>query len=605
MKRFGAWLLCAAAVLLVVAVPASADVQKQAATVQVQLLTLSEFHGSLAPPAGSGGLVQGVPAGGIEYLGTHLKQLEAANPNTVTVATGDSIGASPLISALFHDEPTIDALSQMGVDYSVVGNHSFDEGVAELKRMQNGGCHPKDGCQFEPSFPGAKFRYLAANVLVPPTAAQLAAVAKYNAKQKAKRAAHTRFCARTANKRKATCRRAFEIRLKAKPTPKPLFPPYAVTSVGGVKIGFIGTVLKETPTIVTPSAVAGLTFLPEAATANKYAAVLRKQGVRAIVLLIHQGDLGSANPNACGTPGDLTPIVQALSPDIDVVAAGHISTGSICQVGPQLVVQAVGAGRTVGKIDLTIDTTNDEVVAKTAKQVVVTRDVPKDPAMTAILTTAQQKSAALANRVVGSITADITRTQNSAGESALGDVIADAQLESTKAPDRGAAVVAFMNPGGIRSDLLVNQQSGGEQPGQVTYGEAFAVQPFSNVMNVVTLTGDQIKRVLEQQFDNPSTGQDRILQVSNGFAYSYDRSKPAGQRVDASSIKINGTTVVAGSQYRVAINNFLQGGGDNFTVFKEGTNLLGGDIDLDAFVAYLTARAPVPPGPRNRITRTG
>jgi 5'-nucleotidase len=224
--------------------------------------------------------------------------------------------------------------------------------------------------------------------------------------------------------------------------------------------------------------------------------------------------------------------------------------------------------------------------------------------MTAILQKATAASAALANRVVGSMTADITRTQNTAGESALGDVIADAQLESTKAADKGAAVVAFMNPGGIRTDLLFAQQSAGETAGQITYAEAFAVQPFSNVMNVVTLTGDMIKRVLEQQFDNPAVGQDRVLQVSNGFTYSYDRTKPAGQRVDASSIKINGTVVSPTAQYRVAINNFLQGGGDNFTVFKEGTNLLGGEIDLDAFVTYLTAKAPVPPGPRNRITRT-
>lgn len=603
MRRFVAWLVLAAAVLAV-AVPAAANPQRQAATVQVQLLTLSEFHGNLAPPGGSGGLVQGVPAGGIEYLGTALKQLDAANPNTITVSSGDNIGASPLVSALFHDEPTIDALSQMGVEYSSVGNHEFDEGVAELKRMQNGGCHPKDGCTFESSFAGATFKYLAANVLAPPTAAQLAAVAKYNAAQKAKLATHKRFCARKANKPKATCKRPFKIKLKAKPTAQPLFPPYAVKTVGGVKVGFIGEVLKETPTIVTPSGVAGLKFLPEAETANTYAAVLKKLGVRAIVLLMHQGDLGSADPNTCGTAGDLTPIVKALSPDIDAVVAGHVSTGSICQVGPQLVVQAVGAGRTVGKIDLTIDTATDEVVSKTAKQVVVTRDVAKDPAMTAILTKAQQESAPLANRVVGSISADITRAGNAAGESALGDVIADAQLEATKAANKGGAVVAFMNPGGIRTDLLVNQQSGGEQPGQVTYGEAFAVQPFSNVMYVETMTGDQIKRLLEQQFDNPSTGQDRILQVSNGFTYSYDRTKPAGQRVDVTSIKIGGTAVVAGTQYRVAMNNFLQGGGDNFTVFKEGTNLLGGDIDLDAFVAYLTAKAPVAPGPRDRITRT-
>jgi 5'-nucleotidase len=187
----------------------------------------------------------------------------------------------------------------------------------------------------------------------------------------------------------------------------------------------------------------------------------------------------------------------------------------------------------------------------------------------------------------------------------LGDVIADGQLEATRPAAKGAAAVAFMNPGGIRAELPFDQQTGGEALGQVTYGEAFTVQPFSNVMNVETLTGDQIRRVLEQQFDNPSPGQSRILQVSQGFTYSYDLSRPAGSRVDPASIEIGGTPVVATQQYRVAMNNFLQGGGDGFTVFKEGTNLLGGDVDLDAFVAYFSAHSPISPPPRNRITRTG
>jgi 5'-nucleotidase len=258
----------------------------------------------------------------------------------------------------------------------------------------------------------------------------------------------------------------------------------------------------------------------------------------------------------------------------------------------------------ITRINLGIDSATGKVVSKSADNQIVTQTVAKDAAQTTLITKYKNLSAAQANKVVGSISADITRATNAAGESALGDVIADAQLESTKAANKGGAVVAFMNPGGIRAELTAANSTGGEQPGQITYAEAFSVQPFSNVMSVITLTGDMIKRVLEQQFDNPSTGQDRILQVSNGFTYSYDRTKPAGQRVDAASIKINGTTVAATAQYRVAINNFLQGGGDNFTVFKEGTNVLGGDIDLDAFVAYLTAKAPVAPGPRNRITRT-
>ena len=234
----------------------------------------------------------------------------------------------------------------------------------------------------------------------------------------------------------------------------------------------------------------------------------------------------------------------------------------------------------------------------------MTRDVAKDAAQTAIIDKYKAISAPIANRVIGSVSSDITRTANRSGESALGDVIADGQLASTSPANKGAAVVAFMNPGGIRADFTAGASSGGEAPNQITYQEAYTVQPFSNVMNVLTMTGDQIKRLLEQQFDNPSAGQLRFLQVSNGFTYSYKVNAPAGQHVDASSIKINGTLVAPATQYRVAENNFLSAGGDGFTVFKEGTNQLGGDIDLDALVAYFQTKSPIGPGPQNRFTRT-
>ncbi len=270
-----------------------------------------------------------------------------------------------------------------------------------------------------------------------------------------------------------------------------------------------------------------------------------------------------------------------------------------------LVTSAASFGRLITRAQLTINPTTGQVVAKQATNVVVSRDVAKDPAITAIIDRYNTVAGPIANRVVGSITADITRAANTAGESALGDVIADAQLEATAPTDFGGAVIAFMNPGGIRADLVYNNSSGGEAPGQVTYSEVFTVQPFNNVMTVKTCTGDQIKRILEQQFNNPSAGQDRVLQIPATFAYSYNRSAPAGSRVDPASMKINGVTVVGGQAYRVAMNNFLATGGDNFTVFNECINPLGGDIDIDALVRYLQRRSPVAPGPRNRITRTG
>jgi 5'-nucleotidase len=583
----------------------SAGAQSQA-VVQVQLLAINDFHGNLEPPAGSSGRINGVDTAGAAYVATHLKRLAATNPNTIVLSSGDNIGASPLSSALFHDEPTINAMNAMNVELSAVGNHDFDEGVPELLRIQKGGCHPTDGCKFESSYAGAKFQYLAANVLREPTAVQLKAVATYNAKQKAKKKARARFC--KTHKGSKLCRTPLKLKLKAKPTAQPLFPAYSVKTIGGVKVGFIGTVLKSTPTIVVPTAVEGLRFLDEAETANKYVPILKKQGVEAIVLLLHQGDESPANadPNGCnGIAGEADPILTKLSSEVSVVLSAHTHQWYVCTVNGRLFTQGASFGRLITQVSLGIDTATGEVVTKTAKNNLVTRDVTPDPTVQAIVDKAKAAAAPLANRVIGSITADITRTETTAGESALGDVIADAQLAATSPANKGGAVVAFMNPGGIRADLTFNQSSGGEAAGQVTYGEAFAVQPFANVMNVKTMTGDMLKRLLEQQFDNPAAGQRRVLQVSTGFTYSYDLSKPAGQRVDASSIRIAGTVVVPTTQYKIAMNSFLAAGGDGFTVFKEGTNQIGGDIDVDALVAYFAAKQSVAPGPRNRIVRTG
>jgi len=576
------------------------------ASVEVQLLAINDFHGNLEPPGGSGGLINDVPAGGVEYLATHIAQAVAERPNSLVVAAGDLIGASPLISALFHDEPTIEAMNALDLSVSSVGNHEFDEGPAELLRMQRGGCHPKDGCQDGDGFAGARFRYLSANVVRPPTKAQLAAVAKHNAAQRSRLRAHRAFC-RT-HRRQPACTRPLRIVLTPVPKPTPLFPATAVRTVGGVKIGFIGETLRRTPSIVTPTAVAGLRFLDEATTANTYAARLKQQGVNAIVLLIHQGgqQTGGSDPNGCANlTGDILPIVSRLSGDVSVVVSGHTHQFYNCTIGGKLVTSASSYGRMLTRIMLTVDSATGAITAKRAVNEVVTRDVPRDAAETAIVSKYGTLSAPLGNKVVGSITANITRTPTAAGESALGDVIADAQLEATKPAAKGGAVVAFMNPGGIRADLSFDQVSAGESPGQITYGEAFTVQPFSNVMSVETLTGDQIRRLLEQQFDNPAPGESRVLQVSQGFTYSYDASRPAGSRVDPASIRLGGSPVVATQQYRVAMNGFLQAGGDNFTVFNDGTNLLGGDVDLDAFLAYLGAHRSLAPPVRNRIVRTG
>jgi 5'-nucleotidase len=597
------------AVLVLGAVVGGQATARGHAVVNVQLLAINDFHGNLEPPSGSSGRINGVDAGGSEYLATHLVNDVAKNSNSLVVGAGDLIGASPLLSGLFHDEPTIEAMNALKLSVTSVGNHEFDEGWTELLRMQNGGCGGPDqankckGGQFA----GAKFNYLSANVLRNPTKAQIAAVAKYNAGQKAKLKRHRAYCAKKANKQKATCTHAFKIKLKPKPKPAPLLPPYAIRTIGGVKVGFIGETLKGTPQIVTPTGVVGLTFLDEAATANAYAKILQKQGVNAIVLLLHQGgqQTNLSNINGCdGFNGDVIPIVNALSPAIKVVVSAHTHNYYNCSIAGHLVTSASSFGRMITRINLAIDNKSGQITSATADNEIVTRDVSKDAAQTAIIDKYKGMSAAIANRVVGSVTSDITRSTNRSGESALGDVIADAQLASTSPANKGGAVVAFMNPGGIRAEITATQVSGGEQPGQVTYGELYTVQPFANVMTVLTLTGQQIKDLLEQQFDNPTAGQTRFLQVSSGFTYSYKLNAPAGQHVDQSSIKIDGVAVDPAKQYRVAENNFLATGGDNFTVFKQGTNQLGGDIDLDALVAYFQARSPIAPGPQNRFTRT-
>ena len=577
----------ALAAVLVAAPGSSASAKpnpKPPKNVPVQLLAINDFHGNLAPPGGSSGTVTRLnpdgtttplTVGGAEYLSTALKQARQGHPNSVTVSAGDNIGASPLLSAAFHDEPTILALNAMGVQVSSVGNHEFDEGSAELLRMQNGGCRADDGC-YDPAqpFPGASFQYLAANVI-------------------------------------------------QDTTQQPLLPPVWVQNVDGNPVGFIGMTLKGTPDIVTASGVAGLTFQDEVTTGNAYAKMLNKMGVRAIVALVHQGGIPAssaynydcnANGPGAGLSGDIVPIAQKLSPLIDVVVTGHTHTSYVCDIPdpdgqPRLVTSAASFGRLYTDIEGQINTSNHDFVRSslTATNVPVLRTVPKDPAVTAIIDRYNTLIAPIANRPVGYISADILGRGATTLEEPLGDVIADSQLAATSSASTGIAVVAFMNPGGIRSDLLYAQDSGGEGPGVVTYGEAFTVQPFNNLVETVSLTGAQIVTLLQEQFTGPlNTTAPKVLQVSQGFTYTLDRSKTGADKIDVPSIRLNGAALDPTATYRVTVNNFLAGGGDGFTVLTEGTDPVISAVDIDAFVAYLTANSsagsPLAPPPANRIT---
>ena len=568
MKMRRSFLALAALVLAIAFVPAagartdggdpSPRAVEKAQTTEIQILGLNDFHGNLEPPTGSGGRIGGTEAagnaGGVEYLATHVRALRAENPNTLFVSAGDMIGATPLLSALFHDEPSVEAFNLMGLDYNGVGNHEFDEGVDELLRMQNGGCHPVDGCQDGDPFAGASFQYLAANVTY-------------------------------------------------KDTGETIFPAYAIRHFNGVKVAVIGMTLEGTPAVVSPSAISTVSFADEVETVNALVPELKKQNVETIIVLLHEGgsSSGGLNPttiNQCNSPtGALPAIAAAMDDEVDVMVTGHTNWAVNCVIDGKIVTGAASAGRLVTDIDLTISRASKDVVSATVNNRIVTRTVEKAPDLTALVTKYQTLSAPFANRIIGKITADITRAANAAGESALGDRIADAQNFDAQQAGTGSQI-AFMNAGGIRADLLFLSSTAGEGNGNVTYGEAFTVQPFGNTLVTMTLTGAQIDAVLEQQF----TGGIGILQVSDGFAYTRSDSAPAGSKV--SNITLGGVPINPVLNYRVTVNSFLADGGDNYSVLTQGTNRVAGAVDTDAFEHYLLANpGGITPGPQNRITR--
>ena len=559
------------------ALPAAAEPQHPSGPepVDVQLLALNDFHGALEPPTGSGGRIQTGPdpdgdgtataptvdAGGAEYLDTQLAALaeQQQQENTITVAAGDLIGASPLLSAAFHDEPTIEALGLAGLDYASVGNHEFDEGSAELLRIQDGGCHPVDGCADGTPYEGADFQYLSANAFVTETG-------------------------------------------------EPLLPPYAVHRVQGERIGFIGMTLEGTGDIVSQQGVAGLEFADEVETANRYATELQAQGVEAIVVLLHEGGTQSGpeawDVDGCaGLTGPIVDIATGMSDAIDVVVSGHTHQAYNCLVDDKVVTSAGSNGRLVTDIDLQLDRRTGDVVRETATadNVVVERTVAADAEQTALIARYREVLGPIAAEVVGSVAVELTRAQEDpldGAESTLGNVIADAQFAATD--DEQGAVAAFMNPGGVRADLGA---------GEVTYEEAFTVQPFANNLVTLDLTGAQLNCLLEQQYQ---VG--RVLYVSDSVRYQVDPAgTPAaagadpcsGTRVPDGSVQIGGAPVTADATYRVTVNNFLAGGGDGFSVLTGGTNPVTGAIDLDAFTAYLGANSPVPAPALDRITRVG
>ncbi|WP_405645639.1 bifunctional metallophosphatase/5'-nucleotidase [Streptomyces sp. NBC_00019] len=543
----------------------------------VQLLSFNDLHGNLEPPSGSSGRVtelqadgttKTIDAGGVEYLATHLREARAGNKYSITAAGGDMVGASPLISGLFHDEPTIEALNGLDLDVTSVGNHEFDEGAKELARLQKGGCHPTAGCYTDEEFAGANFPYLAANVL--------------NEK-----------------------------------TGKPILKPYWVWKKNGVKVGFIGVTLEDTPGVVSAEGVKGLKFKDEVETINKYAKELQRQGVKSIVALIHEGGApASASYNYdCDAPGagdgvsgPIVDIAKNITPQVDALVTGHTHAAYACTINdpagnPRTVTSAASFGRLYTDTTLTYDRWTGDIARTAVKSAnhVVTRTVAKATDMTELISRWNTLAAPIGNRAIGYISADIPSTGT---ESPMGDLIADAQLAYGKQLDPETDL-ALMNPGGVRAGLTYAAK-GAEGDGVVTYAEGFTVQPFSNTVNLQDFTGAQLVQVLQEQVSGSNLASPKILQPSSGLTYTLDLTKTGAERIVVDSIRLNGAAIDPAATYRVATNSFLAGGGDGITTLGLGTNDLVGADDLAALEQYLlansSATSPIAPPAANRIT---
>jgi 5'-nucleotidase len=481
----------------------------------MKLLGVNDFHGQL--PAER--RISNRPVGGAAFLAAYIKQRRQQTPYSLTVHAGDMVGASPLVSAVLQDQPTMDFMNTLGFDVGTVGNHEFDEGVAELKRLVEGGCHPTAGC-----WDGANFPYIVSNVVDTATG-------------------------------------------------KTIFPPSLIKNVAGARIGFVGAVLEGTPEIVTPSGTAGTEFLDEATSINTAVADLKAQGVRAIVVLVHQG--GTQNATSGEVSGPIVDIVNALDDEVDVVLSGHTHTSINAVIDGKLVTQALSYSTAFADIDLTIDRAKRDIVAKKAEIVTTFNDVIEpDAEIAALVQRYVDQTAPLANRVVGTLTETLPNQQNEAGESAVGNLIADAQRAEM------GTQFAFMNPGGIRAPI---------EAGEVTYGELFAVQPFGNDLVKMTLTGEQIYALLNQQWQPQQDGsvRTRFLQIS-GLSYTWADARAVGDKV-VEIRNTDGQPIDRAASYTLTVNSFLADGGDAFTTLRQGTNRVVGPVDVNALVEYVEA----------------
>jgi 5'-nucleotidase len=526
--------------------------------IKVKIIALNDFHGNLR--AHKFDLIDGKlfssflkvnsPAtiGGVEFLASWVKKLKKENPLNVFVSAGDLIGASPLISNFFHDEPTIEAMNLIGLDLNGVGNHEFDKGIEELFRMQNGGCHLKRGCRYGSKFKGAKFKFLAANV-------------------------------------------------KDLKTKKTIFPAYEIKYFKGVPIAFIAVAPKDTLSFLPPNTLKDIIFQDEVEAINNQVRILRKKGVKAFVALIHEGGEQKGGYNNCTElQGPIVEIVNKLDPDVEVVISGHTHNAYNCNIGGKLLTSALSYGKLLSEIDIQLDPKTKKISSKKATNLAVinSNEIDKDLAQSKLLKNLDLLTSKEENEVVGStFSLKLSHEANQAGQSPLGSLIADAQLEATK---KYGSQIAFINKGGIRNSIIPNER------GEITYGNLFSIQPYSNYLFIIEIKGSQIKEILEQQFINYKGGKSLILQISKGFSYQWDNSKSLGSKVDIKDIKLNNQPIKSEGIYKITINDFLYQGGDGFD-FPQNTPLQQGPIDIEATKEYFKKNSPLENKEQNRIKR--
>jgi len=527
---------------LVLALAAAGCATAPREPITLNLVAINDFHGNLEPSkytyTSATGQSVTLRAGGIEALSGALAAWREEDKDLLFIGAGDLIGASPALSSMWADEPSIEAMNMLGLRMSSVGNHEFDQGRKELLRQQHGGCdspRPNKACKLAPDFKGARFPYLAANVL-------------------------------------------------DKATGKPFLPAYRIETVKGMKVGIVGVVLQGTASVAMSSAIAGLDFIGEAEAINRALPQMRAEGAQVFLALVHEGgstDESPEQPNCKGLTGGVVDIVKQLDPAIRLVITGHSHQGYLCQVDGRVVTQADAAGHLLSRIALKVDPQSGAVADIAVRNVVM--DPSKfsaDPQVSAYLANVKERSRAALARPLGKLgTAVVARKANDAGEAPLGNLVADAIVAATR--NQGVQI-GFMNSGGIRKDLETAD-------GQVaTFGNAQAVLPFGNTLVVMDLSGAQLRRLLEQQWDRPSASGATILQVSQGFSYAWDDKRPVGSRVVPGSLKLNGAPVEDGKSYRVVANNFLAEGGDNIPEFAKGSNRVDTQlVDLDALSEFI------------------